>query len=83
MTTVGNLPKDKKIIPPKDGWKDRTFYWVNASFNKYNPISRYMFYSGFISNGVPCGYNRFFGHDLDINDAYYLEVIMEVPEADI
>jgi len=38
-----------EIIPPNGGWKSCTWYLVDVSYRKGNPIHRSLFYSGFVS----------------------------------
>lgn len=60
---------------PEGGWESQTFYIVEAAFSNTNPIRRYVFYSGFISNGEPCAYNIFaVGGDVFL-DTVYLRVV--------
>jgi len=40
-------------------WKSQTWYLVNVSFFKGNPIHRSLFFSGYLTNGVPGSYNCF------------------------
>ncbi len=77
-------PSSKAIIPPLNGWKEQTYYKVEASFNRQNPISEYIFYSGFLNgkNGEPGGYNQIWNGSMEdfhtINDVYYMKVIGEL-----
>jgi len=79
-----DMPPAKEIIPPKEGWKNGTFYLVCASFSSTNPCHEYIFYTGFVNDGVPCGYNQFFyGSDqLSIGDVYYMHVVKELHQKD-
>lgn len=72
--------KEKQIIPPKSGWKDDTYYIVDVSFSKNNPVHRLIFFSGFLNKGIPCGYNQFgFTEDFkNYSDVYYMRVIREI-----
>lgn len=76
-------PQKKTILAPQEGWAERAYYIVEASFSKRNPIHRYIFYTGFLSvaseyttEGKPAGYNQFFMRSCEyvsIYDAYYLK----------
>jgi hypothetical protein len=76
------------IIPPKDGWKESTWYLVNVSYNKGNPKHKSLFYSGFLTgkDRQPGGYNGLVplnGPDYDeppteIHKVKYLRVIGEI-----
>jgi hypothetical protein len=74
------LAEKRSIIPPIDGWKRDSYYIVDVSFCKANPIHRKIFYVGFVdSNGNPSSYNMFFSQDrLTIKDVFYLKVIKEI-----
>jgi len=71
-----------------DNWKENTWYLVDVSFNKSNPIHRALLFTGFIdSYGNPAGYNKLVGHSYDkdykISDVYYIKpirVVVEQPE---
>lgn len=53
------------IIPPKGGWKERTWYHVEVAFTNTNPIHGALFYSGFLHDGNPAGYNTLVSHSYD------------------
>lgn len=78
------LPTVKGVIPPSKGWKENTYYKVEASFHKYNPISEYIFYTGFLNgkNGQPGGYNQIWYGAMEnhstITDVYYMKAIGEL-----
>lgn len=80
------LPPAKLVIGPKGGWKDRTYYSVWVCFNANNPAHKAIFYSGFLTDGKPCGYNELWNPTWDetysIEEIYYLEVIKEIDIAD-
>ena len=76
METPSELKiKKGTVIGPKSGWKPKTYYIVNV-------IHKALFYSGFLTNAKPCGYNRIinpkYEENCDINKAYYLEVVEEL-----
>lgn len=62
---------------PKQGWEDQTWYILEVAFSNNNPIYRAVFYSGFISKSVPCGYNKIVCTEdkLTYHDTVYLKVI--------
>ena len=75
---------NQTIIPPQDGWQERTLYLVDVSYNEGNPIHRALFYSGFLDRGWPNGYNGVSqvlpntsdaDFDYDIHEVYYLKVV--------
>ena len=68
--------KKGTVIEPEGGWLERRYYIVYAAFSAFNPIHRYIFFTGFLdSSGRPNGYNQFFGGENSISDTYYLEAI--------
>ena len=73
------MTKPRGIIPPKFGWVEHQYYEVEASFSKGNPVSTYVFYSGFLTDGQPSGYNCILSHTVEgkpsISDVYYLKSI--------
>ena len=79
------LSSDKLIIPPKDGWKPNTYYEVDVSYNKGNPIHKAILGVGFISldnPGEPGNYSILFsmGYDYPVPFArvHYLRAIKEL-----
>lgn len=79
------MPPDKHtIIPPADGWEDSTYYVVEASMSRLNPIHKYIFFSGFCTDGQPSGYNEIFGcsEKTTISDVHYLKVIRKIDMSD-
>ncbi len=75
------MPKKSQIIvPPKNGWKQNTWYLVEVAFHQFNPIFGALFFSGFLNNGIPSGYNEIAGLEdkNDINDVVYMRAIKEL-----
>jgi hypothetical protein len=73
--------KRQRIEPLEGGWKSRTYYVVDACFSPDNPISRYVFFTGFIgSGGYPEGYNEFCCTEdrTRISEALYVKAIKEL-----
>jgi len=66
------------IIPPKNGWKPKTYYVVEISMNIHNPVFMDIFYSGFLNDGRPCGYNELIRINKEITDVKYLRVISKI-----
>ena len=70
------------VIPPVNGWKDETYYIVKVAFASGNIIHKVIFYSGFLQDGKPCGYNCLlspkYNMKYKITDTYYLEVVEEL-----
>jgi hypothetical protein len=62
---------------PEGGWEERTWYLVEVAFNNNNPVHKKMFFTGFISDGKPCGYNEFARSEdnLEYNDSVYLRPV--------
>lgn len=83
-----NIPYELGIkkgtyIGPKDGWKPKTYYLVEASFSSHNPLHTYIFYSGFLSSdGQPSGYNCILSPVVEgkprMQDTYYLKVLNQI-----
>ena len=70
-------PKKRTIMKPIGGWKEQTYYIVSVSFNSFNPIHDYIFFSGFLHyDGQPGNYNTIvcFDDAVAIEDAHYLKV---------
>jgi len=65
-------------------WKKNTWYLVDVSYRKTNPIHRALFFTGFLnSDGKPGGYNMIISHSygekpFGYKEAYYLKVIREI-----
>jgi len=76
------LHEKKEIIPPEGGWKESTYYIVEVSFSRTNPVHRKIFYSGFLIEGFPAGYNQLFaGRDtgfVTIKNVFYLKALKEI-----
>ncbi|AUR92077.1 hypothetical protein NVP1188A_70 [Vibrio phage 1.188.A._10N.286.51.A6] len=76
------MRKNATIIPPEGGWKDQCTYRVLVCFSSGNPKHEAIFYSGFVINGQPAGYNQLFNptweKNHNIHDVYYLSVISEI-----
>ena len=72
--------KDKKqiIMPPEDGWEHSTYYVVEIAMNKNNPIFKEIFYTGFLSDGKPSGYNMIQGIQEEIKHVYYMKAIRKI-----
>ena len=77
---VYNMPTESKITPPRKGWVQLTYYLVRVAFNKYNPVHRAVFFTGFLHEGIPAGYAQVWkggGYERPYNydEIYYMEVI--------
>ena len=64
-------------------WKSETWYLVDVSYRKTNPIHRALFFTGFLNeNGKPGGYNCIISHNyikhFGYKEVYYLKVIREI-----
>ena len=80
--TPSSISMTRQKPPPKGGWKERTYYSVLASFFSTNPLHVYVFYSGFLQDGKPCGYNEFCCTEdrEEYTDAY---IILPIKELDL
>ena len=72
-----------QIIPPAKGWEQHSLYQVEVSFDKNNVVHRAVFYSGFLHEGQPAGYNQLWSplYDdapLTISNAHYLKVLRKL-----
>lgn len=70
--------KKGTVIPPGEGWETETYYRVEAAFSSRNPVSQYLFYSGFLGAHMrPSGYNQIYLYETNaqISDTYYLKVL--------
>lgn len=47
----------KGVFPPKEGWEENTWYLVEVSYFEGNPVHKSLFYTGFLHEGRPNGYN--------------------------
>jgi hypothetical protein len=80
-------PKDKTIIPPEGGWKEKTYYVVEVSFHKGNPIHRSILYVGFSTQGCsPLNgsyttiLNATYEGPAQVHNVHYLKVLSEIKE---
>jgi len=77
-------PKSQTIIPPENGWKQRTLYLADVSFNEHNPIHRTVFFSGFLNGpkNTPGGYANVLspitGESHPVQAVYYLKIVREL-----
>jgi len=53
------IKKNNTIIPPLEGWQEKTWYIADIKCFKGNPVHRAFFYSGFLNgkNKTPGGYS--------------------------
>ncbi len=74
-------PKTQTIIPPRGGWKEHTWYLVDVSYSKNNPIHRDLLYTGFLGQqGQPQGYHALYaqGDCNGIQEVSYLKALKVV-----
>lgn len=76
-------PKKRTILPPKDGWKEKTYYAVLVSVGPNNPKWVAIFHSGFLNgpNGEPGGYAKVWSATSDehpYHTLHYLEALHEL-----
>lgn len=74
------VPKDKAgIQTPKGGWKEQTWYLVEVSYSKRNPVHKALVFTGFLDDkGRPAGYSGIFqasapAEATAFNKAYYMK----------
>ena len=85
-STNGLPPKERTIIPPPGGWRDRTYYVVDVAHCSTNVVHRAIFYSGFLNehNGEPGGYNTIWnasyevGNQYPLRECHYLKVLSQI-----
>lgn len=84
--TFMRKPSKQTIHPPKDGWKQETFYIVEVAFSDVNVVHKAIFYTGFLNgkdNG-PGGYNYLtcpsYENNYDISDVFYIKAVEELFE---
>ncbi len=71
----------KEIIPPIEGWLEKAYYLVEVAWSNGNPIHRAIFYTGFLHNDHPAGYNQLYNgsysifEDHSITFVYYMKSI--------
>ena len=84
MSSTPSELKIKKgtIIPPVNGWKEKTYYVVRVALGSENVIHKSLFYSGFLQDSKPCGYNCLLNPVYDtkykLTQTYYLQVIEQL-----
>ena len=74
------MSKKQIIYPPKEGWMEQAWYLVEMSMGPNNPVHRNLFYTGFLNDGKPAGYNHFagntiIGEEYSISDVYYMKAV--------
>lgn len=74
-------PKGLREAPPK-GWEEETWYLVNVAYSSCNVIHRAFFFTGFLTDGEPAGYNQIVNPGYDENkqfrEAFYLKPVMRI-----
>lgn len=79
---TSNLVK-KRIYPPHGWWKPMTYYIVEASFSKSDPISGYIFFTGKLNEsnepGEKSGFLQHIGGK-KFEDVIYLRAIIELTD---
>ena len=83
MNTPSELGISKgTVIPPKGGGRARTWYIVNVSYSATNTIHKSLFFTGFLTDGKPSGYNILVNETYEsnkkISDAYYIEAVIDL-----
>lgn len=71
--------KQARIIPPPKGWEESTWYIVDVAYSVSNVIHRALFYTGFLSEEKPSGYNMLVSPGYEdpcrYSDAIYLKAV--------
>lgn len=72
---------------PIGGWKTNTWYLIDVSFGKTNPIHRAVLYTGFVrEDGEPGGYNIVVNPSYDqmfkYSELYYVKPVRLIVEED-
>lgn len=66
-------------LAPFGGWLEKQYYLVEVAYTENNTIHRCIFYSGFLTNGVPSSYNCILSPTVEgkptMNDLYCLKPI--------
>ena len=76
--------KKQIIIPPKNGWKEQTYYVIEVAYGTNNMIHTAILAVGFINdNDTFGGYTYIFGRTYDpeiknVNEAYYMKALHEI-----
>lgn len=50
-------PQNRTLITPPEGWEPESWYQVEVSFNRNNPVHRALLFTGFLRNGQPGNYH--------------------------
>ncbi len=79
---ISKLVKEKQIIPPNGGFKENAYYLVWVSFSSGNPVHKCIFFTGFLDEGYPAGYNALFNptyeYNSQISEVHYMKAIREI-----
>jgi len=84
MQEFKGIPQVKGVFPPEGGWKENTMYIVDVAFTQSNAIHQSYFFSGYLSDGVPSGYNQIINPTYEepesMRSAYYMKALYELPD---
>ncbi|MBU0564916.1 MAG: hypothetical protein KJ890_15610 [Gammaproteobacteria bacterium] len=50
-------PQNRTLITPPEGWEPESWYQVEVSFNRNNPVHRALLFTGFLHDGQPGNYH--------------------------
>lgn len=50
-------PQNRTLITPPEGWEPESWYQVEVSFNRNNPVHRALLFTGFLHDGHPGNYH--------------------------
>ena len=82
QTTTPNMEgiTERTIITLEGGWEEREYYLVDVAFSEFNVIHRTIFYTGFLNNRVPAGYNQFWFQEdiMNLSKAYFVKAIAKI-----
>ena len=80
------LEEAPQVLPPKEGWKNHTYYLVEVSFSQSNPVHLAILGVGFVGinapKGVPGNYSEIwcnaYSRPYKFREAHYIKAIKEL-----
>ena len=75
------------IEPPKNGWKERSYYVVQFAVKKHHIVRKGIFYTGIIYETEPMAYNSiakftYEDYPICIQELYYCKALMFIYSED-
>ncbi|MDQ0019042.1 hypothetical protein [[Curtobacterium] plantarum] len=84
MSEFKGTPEAKGVFPPSGGWKENTMYIVDVAFTQSNVIHQSYFFSGYLTDGKPSGYNQIINPTYEepesMSSAYYMKAMGDLPD---